>query len=319
MFHQHHLELFYYVARYGGISGAVRHIPYGVGQPAISGQMAAFERQVGAPLFRRRPFQLTEQGRMIYDFIRPFHANLPALWTRVQGCPVYTLRVAAADTLGSEVLALIMQAAAPLPTGVRVELLTGRATDLEGWVQERRVRLAIMPAPRRVRSVCSRVLLHSGLRLLVPHKSKITAASHFWSRPTITAPLIGPPEADPVSRAFAQGLQGLRVEWTPAICVESPQTLMQLVAAGNGVGIGLDLPWLKLHPAVRGLPLAGFERVPLLALWRKPVDTLLASLLAAGEAAACRFRPTCSKLASLLLGPCLHLFAEGRVPLGGVA
>ena len=35
----HHLELFYYVARHGGISAAVRYIPYGIQQPAVSGQM----------------------------------------------------------------------------------------------------------------------------------------------------------------------------------------------------------------------------------------------------------------------------------------
>jgi hypothetical protein len=29
----HHLELFYYVARFGGISEAVRNIPYGIQQP----------------------------------------------------------------------------------------------------------------------------------------------------------------------------------------------------------------------------------------------------------------------------------------------
>ena len=33
----HHLELFYYVARYGGITEAVRNIPYGIQQPAVSG------------------------------------------------------------------------------------------------------------------------------------------------------------------------------------------------------------------------------------------------------------------------------------------
>ena len=37
----HHLELFYYVAKHGGISQAVRNIPYGIQQPAVSGQVLA--------------------------------------------------------------------------------------------------------------------------------------------------------------------------------------------------------------------------------------------------------------------------------------
>ena len=34
----HHLELFYYVARHGGISRALQYMPYGIQQPAVSGQ-----------------------------------------------------------------------------------------------------------------------------------------------------------------------------------------------------------------------------------------------------------------------------------------
>lgn len=43
----HHLELFYYVAKHGGISAAVRGIPYGIQQPAVSAQMRALEDEVG--------------------------------------------------------------------------------------------------------------------------------------------------------------------------------------------------------------------------------------------------------------------------------
>ena len=47
----HHLELFYYVAKHGGISAAVRHIPYGIQQPAVSGQMGALEADLKYPYF----------------------------------------------------------------------------------------------------------------------------------------------------------------------------------------------------------------------------------------------------------------------------
>ena len=47
----HHLKLFCYVAKHGGISAAVRHIPYGIQQPAVSGQMRQLEGDVGEKLF----------------------------------------------------------------------------------------------------------------------------------------------------------------------------------------------------------------------------------------------------------------------------
>src|SRR5580693_733224 len=58
----HHLELFFYVAKHGGIMPAVRNIPYGIQQPAVSSQMAQLEEYLGATLFQRRPFELTEVG-----------------------------------------------------------------------------------------------------------------------------------------------------------------------------------------------------------------------------------------------------------------
>jgi len=47
----HHLELFYYVAGHGGISEAVRHMPYGIQQPAVSDQVIQLEESLGVTLF----------------------------------------------------------------------------------------------------------------------------------------------------------------------------------------------------------------------------------------------------------------------------
>jgi hypothetical protein len=44
----HHLELFYFVAKHGGIAAAVRNIPYGIQQPAVSGQIAKLEESLEA-------------------------------------------------------------------------------------------------------------------------------------------------------------------------------------------------------------------------------------------------------------------------------
>src|SRR5712672_1311138 len=66
----HHLELFYYVARHGGISEAVRNIPYGIQQPAMSGQVIQLEEFLGVTLFHRRPFALTPPGEDLYEFIK---------------------------------------------------------------------------------------------------------------------------------------------------------------------------------------------------------------------------------------------------------
>src|SRR5438477_11701817 len=81
----HHLELFYYVAKHGGIAGAVRNIPYGIQQPAVSGQIARLEEALGAKLFHRRPFSLLPPGAELYDFIKPFFDDVENVASRIRG------------------------------------------------------------------------------------------------------------------------------------------------------------------------------------------------------------------------------------------
>ena len=73
----HHLELFYYVAKFRGITPAVRKMPYGIQQPAVSGQILQLERDLGVKLFQRRPFALTPAGEELYAHISGFFSKLP--------------------------------------------------------------------------------------------------------------------------------------------------------------------------------------------------------------------------------------------------
>ncbi|MDB4730985.1 LysR family transcriptional regulator, partial [Akkermansiaceae bacterium] len=96
----HHLELFYYVAKFEGITAAVRKMPYGIQQPAVSGQILQLEEQLGVKLFNRRPFALTPSGDELYDFIYPFFSRLADVEERLRGEESRHLRLAAsASTL----------------------------------------------------------------------------------------------------------------------------------------------------------------------------------------------------------------------------
>src|SRR5688500_3452505 len=93
----HHLELFYYVAKYGGISEAVRNIPYGIQQPAVSGQIIQLEEFLGVTLFRRRPFELNPAGVELFQFIEPFFGKLNSITAKLQGGSEHRIRVGASE------------------------------------------------------------------------------------------------------------------------------------------------------------------------------------------------------------------------------
>src|SRR5918993_1729487 len=95
----HHLELFYFVARAGGITASLKLIPYGIQQPAVSLQVAQLEDAIGVRLFQRKPFSLTPTGRQVYEFIAPFFGGLPDLAAAVRGQTVQRLRLAASTNV----------------------------------------------------------------------------------------------------------------------------------------------------------------------------------------------------------------------------
>src|SRR5438128_3672510 len=90
----HYLELFYYVAKHGGIAAAVRNMPYGIQQPAISGQIARLEEALGAKLFNRRPFSLLPAGVELFEFVKPFFDDVEKVAGRIRGAS-QQLRIAA--------------------------------------------------------------------------------------------------------------------------------------------------------------------------------------------------------------------------------
>src|SRR5512146_517397 len=105
----HHLELFYFVAKHGGIAAAVRNIPYGIQQPAVSGQIAKLEESLGTKLFQRRPFALSPASMELFDFIRPFFQDIELVSERLRQNSSPQLRIAAPAIVLHDYLPQILQ------------------------------------------------------------------------------------------------------------------------------------------------------------------------------------------------------------------
>jgi DNA-binding transcriptional LysR family regulator len=100
----HHLELFYYVAKHGGLSAAARGIPYGIQQPAISSQVLQLEQSLGRKLFERKPFRLTSEGQTLYEFIAPFFGALEITASKIRGNTARELRIGAPEAIHGDYL-----------------------------------------------------------------------------------------------------------------------------------------------------------------------------------------------------------------------
>jgi len=139
----HHLELFYYVARHGGISEAVRNIPYGIQQPAVSGQVAQLEEYLGVVLFQRRPFALTPAGEKLYRFIEPFFSNVQNVAAELQGGKARQVRIGASTIILRDHLPEFFSKVRDRYPNLKITLREGYQMELEALLLKGEIDLAL--------------------------------------------------------------------------------------------------------------------------------------------------------------------------------
>jgi DNA-binding transcriptional LysR family regulator len=265
----HHLELFYYVARHGGIMPAVRNIPYGIQQPAISSQMAQLEEFLGATLFQRRPFALTPEGKKLFEFIQPFFANLDKMADELQGGQARHVRIGASMIVLRDHLPEVFNAVCEKFPGLKLSLREGYPAQLEQMLEQDTVDLAFTVIEKKAGGGASSLtLLELPLILLVPKDSSIRSAEELWKRDKIEEPLICLPAVESMCKTFQDELQKRGVDWFPSIEASSVDLVEAYVASGLGLGLSIAIPRKNLSPKVRAVPLEGFPPLIIGALWR---------------------------------------------------
>jgi len=266
----HHLELFYYVARHGGISRAVRNMPYGIQQPAVSGQLRTLEKELGTRLFERTPFRLTPAGERLFAFAEPFFSRLGVVADEIRAGDTPLLRLGAAEiALRDHAPAVVTRLRVRLPR-LRVNLREGLQAELLSWLEAGEIDVAVaalgVRAPAGVR--CRR-LMRVPLVLLAPARDRRRKAEEYFNaaeRP----PLVSLPATESLVRQFQRDLKARGVHWPVAMEADSLVTIARYVAQGEGVGVTLDLPGYVKQRGTRFVPLPGFAPVEVAVWWRDP-------------------------------------------------
>lgn len=268
MMNVHHLELFFYVARHGGVSAAARHMPYGIQQPAISAQILQLEDALGVTLFVRRPFQLTREGQALYDFITPFFGGLDDIGRTLRGGGENRLRIAAPEIVQREYLPSQLARMRKRVPGFHFTLTQGRQQEIEAMLLDQQIDLGLgiltdKPEP----GLQTKELVKLRLALLVGKQSGLTRAADVLERDRIDLPLVTLGAIDGTSRAFQGELRQRGVDWVPALEVGSLDLVARYVAEGFGVGVSLHLPHVKLPAGVKEVPLPDFAPVSFVIMW----------------------------------------------------
>jgi len=287
------------VARHGGITEAVRNIPYGIQQPAVSGQVAQLEEYLGVTLFQRRPFALTPPGEKLYQFIQPFFANLDLIASELQGGKARQIRIGASTMVLRDHLPEVFQNVRKRFPNLKISLREGYPQDFENLLQKEDLDLAVTAVEKKpAAGLHSAALAELPLVLLVPKSSRVTAAEQLWQRDKIEEPLICLPAAEAICKNFQQGLARLGVDWFPSIEVSSLDLIETYVANGFGIGLSVQVPQAKLSLNARVVPLPDFAPVVLGVMWRGKTSALSQAFLDEMRLRAKRFSPLTASLVS---------------------
>jgi DNA-binding transcriptional LysR family regulator len=278
----HHLELFYYVARHGGISEAVRKMPYGIQQPAISAQLIQLEKTLGTTLFSRRPFELTGAGQELYAFIDGFFSGTDAVAAKIRGDSENVLRIGSSQIVLRDLLPGVLRTLLGKMPGLRVILRDGQPNELLDAVEEDSIDLAISSIDARPPAGFRKaVLAKLPLQLLLPPQSRVTRAQDLWAQGRPNESLIALPVGETMCRGFQKELARRGVHWKTSIEVSTVDLVCAYVREGLGIGLSVAIPGI-VPKGVRALKLEGFPAMTYAVVWRKmqtPAAKLLVQML----------------------------------------
>jgi DNA-binding transcriptional LysR family regulator len=275
----HHLELFYHVARNGGITAAARGMPYGIQQPAISGQISLLEGELGVRLFQRRPFKLTPAGRELYDFLAPFFGALPEVAAKIAGTASRRLRLAAPATIIRQHLPDVLAAVRKAHPDFELSLVDTNQSGAFDLLEREEVDLAVCELEARPPAgIRTEVLISMPLILLLPADYKIARSGMHGM--AVELPLIRPPAESAMSRLFAKALAKARLDWPARIEVNSLELVHAYVAQGFGTGLSVKAPGIPAPKDTVAWKIPDCPELVIAAAWRGKLTPLAEMVLA---------------------------------------
>ena len=263
----HHLELFYYVATFGGITPAVRKMPYGIQQPAVSSQMLQLERELGVKLFNRRPFALTPAGSELHEFISPFFSGLPDMAAKLRGEESTHLRLAASGSVLANHIPDVLETIKRKVPSLRLTLQEAvKPSEIELLLANQEIDFAISTLQKSTSSTIKTLeLLRLPLILITPHDDKIKGFSAIAKKSgdRIDKPLISLSSEHEINTIFQDELLKRKLIWNPTVEVTSLDLVSRYTKCGYGYGLTIDAPGIKIPAGLRKIPLRGFPALRL--------------------------------------------------------
>jgi DNA-binding transcriptional LysR family regulator len=252
----HHLELFHYVVKHGGIAQASKNMPYGVGQSAISLQITRLESHLGVTLFQRRPFRLTPEGAKLHAQTEGFFRTLDRIETEFRGGAAPLQRIGATELIQADHLPAVFDLLRKAHKTLRLSVRDAAPAVLAELVRTGELDLAIyLFSERPPKDLEFTPLMTVKPVLVVPDAHPAKKADALLAGDRIAEPLVCLPLHEAPSAVFQTMLAKQGRVWEPAFELGSIPLIHRYVLSGYGVGLSVAVPGHPLPKGLRALPL----------------------------------------------------------------
>ncbi|MEO1083149.1 MAG: LysR family transcriptional regulator [Acidobacteriota bacterium] len=235
---RNHLALFRAVAEHGGITAAARALR--ISQPAVSSQISALERQLGARLFDRLPggARLTPVGDELFSYaarIGRLEAEARDAVADFLGLRKGRLAVGASTSIGSYFLPEVMGAFDRQNPGIQLSLRIDNTEGIQQALTDGTLDVGLTEGLAPEDDFDVDVFREDELCLIAPPDHDLARRPQVSLADVLSHPLLarepGSGTRAIVERAFARA----HVEAEPAMSLGSSEALKRAVAAGLGV------------------------------------------------------------------------------------
>lgn len=235
---RNHLALFRAVAEHGSITAASKSLR--ISQPAVSSQVSALERQVGAKLFDRQPrgARLTQIGEVLYDYARRIGRLEEEADEALQdflGLRQGRLAVGASTSIGSYFLPEVMGEVARRYPGLQLSLRIDNTEGIQQALTDGTLDVGLTEGFASSEDFDVAVFREDELCLIAPPDHALTQRASVTLEEALSYPLLAREPGSGTRAIVERALAQQNVDVTPAMSLGSSEALKRAVAAGLGV------------------------------------------------------------------------------------
>jgi DNA-binding transcriptional LysR family regulator len=244
----HQLRCFVAVAEEGGFNRASARLR--MTQPAISYQVKQLEKEIGQPLFYRRPrgISTTEAGRVlfhyarnIFEMVRRTHHAIERLSNGVSG----EVRIGTVNSVGMYLLPEVLQNMRRKYPDARPTILFRNSYEIMEALASNQVDMAIVANPSPDRRFRHEAVLNERVSLVCGRNHPLFELNQIKPSELRDVHFVSLTEENPTGRMVRDYLAKLGVTGEPVVTTDNVETVKKMVEVGLGVALLPDMVTAK--------------------------------------------------------------------------